>query len=128
MSRPGLRVAGGFGLVVVCLVGTSFASSEEVEDRFADEDLDNAVDINEVCAGCHGEYEQGGKDGECPRLAGLPAGFIARQLELFRSRERANLAMVEHTDHRQMPDSEVRDISVFLAAIALPSRLPPASG
>jgi hypothetical protein len=36
--------------------------------------------------------------------------------------------MVEHTDHRQMSDSEIRDISVFLAAIELPSRLPPGSG
>ncbi|CRI68039.1 putative Cytochrome c4 [Thiocapsa sp. KS1] len=125
MSRVGLRIAGGFGLVVACLVCASLALAEEGEDRFADADLDNAVDINEVCAGCHGEYGQGGKDGEYPRLAGLPAAFIARQLKLFRSRDRENLAMVEHTEHRQMPDSDVRDISAFLAAIELLSQLPP---
>jgi cytochrome c553 len=125
MSRLGLRIAGGVGLVVACLVCASLALAEEGEDRFADADLDNAVDINEVCAGCHGEYGQGGKDGEYPRLAGLPAAFIARQLELFRSRDRENLAMVEHTDHRQMPDLDIRDISAFLAATELPSQLPP---
>ncbi|RKT46390.1 c-type cytochrome [Thiocapsa rosea] len=125
MSRTGSRAARCFGLVLGCLLAVPVALAEEVEDRFADADLDNAVEINEVCAGCHGEYGQGGKDGEYPRLAGLPAAFIARQLDLFRVRERENLAMVEHTDHRQMPDSDIRDISAFLAAIELPSRLPP---
>jgi cytochrome c553 len=125
MSRPGLHVARGFGLVLGFLLAVPVALAEEVEDRFADADFDNAAEINEVCAGCHGEYGQGGKDGEYPRLAGLPAAFIARQLDLFRARERENLAMVEHTDHRQMPDSDIRDISAFLAAIELPNRLPP---
>jgi cytochrome c553 len=125
MSRPGSRLARGFALVLACIVAAPPALADEAEDRFADADLDNAADINEVCAGCHGEYGQGGKDGEYPRLAGLPAAFIARQLELFRERERENLAMVEHTDKRQMPDSDIRDISAFLAAIELPSRLPP---
>jgi cytochrome c553 len=107
------------------MVAPPAALADEHEDRFADADLDNALDINEVCAGCHGEYGQGGKDGEYPRLAGLPAAFIARQLELFRERERENLAMVEHTDQRQMRDSDIRDISALLAAIELESRLPP---
>ncbi|MFB1489197.1 MULTISPECIES: c-type cytochrome [unclassified Thiocapsa] len=88
-------------------------------------DLETGAEINDVCAGCHGEYGQGGKDGEYPRLAGLPAAFTARQLALFRSRDRANMAMVEHTEPRQMTDSDIRDISAFLAAIELPSQLPP---
>lgn len=116
----------GLALGSFCL--TSLAVAGEGEDPFADLDMDNAAEINEVCAGCHGEHGQGGKNGEYPRLAGLPAPFIARQLDLFRARERENLAMVEHTDHRQMPDSDIRDISAFLAAIELPSRLPPLDG
>ena len=125
MTRQALRLVAGFGLGLVSMVGAPPAPADEAEDRFADADLENALDINEVCAGCHGEHGQGGKDGEYPRLAGLPAPFIARQLELFRERERENLAMVEHTDKRQMPDADIRDISAFLAAIELPSRLPP---
>lgn len=104
---------------------TVFAASTDAEDPFADADLETGAEINEVCAGCHGEFGQGGKDGEYPRLAGLPAAFIARQLDLFRGRDRENLAMVEHTEPRQMTDSDIRDISAFLAAIALPSRLAP---
>ncbi|EGV16866.1 c-type cytochrome [Thiocapsa marina] len=125
MTSQALRLVAGLGLGLVSMVGAPPASADAAEDRFADADLENALDINEVCAGCHGEHGQGGKDGEYPRLAGLPAAFIARQLELFRERERENLAMVEHTDKRQMPDADIRDISAFLAAIELPSRLPP---
>ena len=83
-------------------------------------------EINETCAGCHGEHGQGGKEGEYPRLAGLPAHFIAEQLLLFRDRTRKNLAMVESVDHRQMPDEDIAHIAVYLAGIELPSRLPPA--
>jgi cytochrome c553 len=93
---------------------------------FASADLEIGEEINETCAGCHGEYGQGGKEGEYPRLAGLPASFIAEQLLLFRDRTRTNLAMVEYVDHRQMPDDEIAHVSVYLAGVELPSRLPPA--
>jgi len=93
---------------------------------FDDVDLQNGEEINEVCAGCHGEIGQGGKEGEYPRLAGLPASFIAKQLVLFRDRSRKNLAMVEYVDHRQMPDPDILDISAYLASIELPGKLPPA--
>ncbi|MCG7899442.1 MAG: c-type cytochrome [Candidatus Thiodiazotropha lotti] len=88
-------------------------------------DLENGEEINEVCAGCHGEYGQGGKEGEYPRLAGMPSAFLARQLHLFRDRQRPNLAMVEYVDHRQMPDEDIRDISHFLSQIVLKTKLPP---
>ncbi|MEA3275416.1 MAG: c-type cytochrome [Pseudomonadota bacterium] len=96
------------------------------EFTFDDADFDNGEEINEVCAGCHGEYGEGGKEGEYPRLAGLPAAFIAGQLHLFRERNRPNMAMIEYVDHRQMPDPDIIDVSAYLAAIELPSRLPPA--
>lgn len=88
-------------------------------------DLENGEDINEVCAGCHGEYGQGGKEGEYPRLAGMPAPFLARQLHLFRERERPNLAMVEYVDDRQMPDNDILDIAHYLQNIELKTKLPP---
>ena len=92
---------------------------------FGAADLEIGEEINETCAGCRGEHGQGGKEGEYPRLAGLPATFIAEQLLLFRDRTRTNLAMVEYVDHRQMPDEEIAHVSAYLAGIELPSRLPP---
>lgn len=92
---------------------------------FTTADPELGKDINETCAGCHGEHGQGGKEGEYPRLAGLPRTFIAEQLLLFRDRLRTNLAMVESVDHRQMPDDDIAHVSIYLASIDLPSRLPP---
>jgi cytochrome c553 len=82
-------------------------------------------EINETCAGCHGEFGEGGKEGEYPRIAGMPAKFLAEQLELFRERIRPNIAMVEFVDHRQMPDEDIFQISTYLERIKLKTRLPP---
>ncbi|MCP3667944.1 MAG: c-type cytochrome [Gammaproteobacteria bacterium] len=89
-------------------------------------DAFNGDDINQVCAGCHGEFGQGGKDGEYPRLAGMPAAFIAQQLILFRDRKRPNIAMIEYVDDRQMPPEDIQDVSRYLAEIKLKTKLPPA--
>lgn len=88
-------------------------------------DPDIGAEINEVCAGCHGEFGQGGKDGAYPRLAGMPAPFIAKQLHLFRDRKRPNMAMIEYVDERQMPDAEIQHVSIFLSRIELKTKLPP---
>jgi cytochrome c553 len=88
-------------------------------------DLDNGEEINEVCAGCHGEFGQGGKQGAYPRLAGQPATFIAKQLHLFRTRKRQNLPMVSYTEERELPDEDILDISAYLSQITLATRLPP---
>lgn len=93
----------------------------------ADANPRNGRDINEVCAGCHGEFGAGGKEGEYPRIAGQPAAYLASQMLLFRERARQNLAMVEYVDHRQMPDSDIADISVYLAGVELKTKLPPAN-
>jgi len=82
-------------------------------------------EINGVCAGCHGDNGQGGKDGEYPRVAGLPVAYIFRQVKLFQQNMRPNLPMLEHVHERQMSDVEIRDIAVFLEAIDLPTRIEP---
>ena len=88
-------------------------------------DPDIGEEINEECAGCHGEFGQGGKDGEYPRIAGQPASFIAKQLHLFQDRKRPNLPMVEHVDKRQLPAEDILDISEYLSRITLKTKLPP---
>jgi cytochrome c553 len=108
-------------MLVGCLLPTMVAAADSARAF----DLDNGAEINELCAGCHGEFGEGGKQGEYPRLAGQPRQFLVDQLLLFRSRERPNLAMIEYMNERQMPDADIEDVSAYLAAIELPSRLPP---
>mgnify|MGYP003525568402 FL=1 len=43
-------------------------------------------DINGVCAACHGEFGQGGKRGEYPRVAGQRAAYRKDQLKSIRAR------------------------------------------
>ncbi|MDH5396313.1 MAG: c-type cytochrome [Gammaproteobacteria bacterium] len=88
-------------------------------------DLDNGEEINETCAGCHGEYAEGGKDGEYPRLAGLPADYIVNQLRLFRDQKRPNIPMLEYLNKGQLPDQEKIDVAAFLQSIQLTKKLPP---
>jgi cytochrome c553 len=88
-------------------------------------DLLTGKDINGVCAGCHGDVGQGGKEGQYPRIAGLPVHYLYRQVKLFQQNTRPNLPMLEHVHERQLSDLEIRDIAAYLAAISLPTRLEP---
>ncbi|HHO69055.1 MAG TPA: c-type cytochrome [Gammaproteobacteria bacterium] len=90
-----------------------------------DIDMEYGEEINETCAGCHGEYAQGTPDGEYPRLAGLDARYIARQLRLFKSHERENIPMIPFATERELPEEDVRTIAAYLSSIELPTRLPP---
>jgi cytochrome c553 len=88
-------------------------------------DLELGEEINETCAGCHGEYGQGSIDGEYPRLAGLTDVYIARQLRLFKQRKRINIPMLPYTNERELPEEDLVSIAAYLASIELPTRLPP---
>ncbi|MCW8889154.1 MAG: c-type cytochrome [Sedimenticola sp.] len=88
-----------------------------------DYDPDNGEEINEICSGCHGEFGQGGKDGEYPRIAAQPIEFTINQLRLFRDRHRKNFAMVEYIDERQMPEKDMYDIARYLAEIKLKTQM-----
>jgi cytochrome c553 len=114
--RPGsgARAAGLAALVCLPLAAAGFDLPP------GEPDLLTGKDINGVCAGCHGDVGQGGKEGQYPRIAGLPVTYIYRQLKLFQQNTRPNLPMLEHVQERQLSDLEIRDI-----AISLPIRLEP---
>jgi len=88
-------------------------------------DRDYAEEINETCAGCHGEYGEGTIDGEYPRLAGLDAGYLAKQLRHFKNRERINIPMIPYTSERELPEEDVVQITTYLSQIELPAKLSP---
>jgi cytochrome c553 len=88
------------------------------------QNLEKGKDINATCAGCHGEFGQGGKKGEYPRIGGQRAAHIADQLKSFRNRTRVNLPMFPYTQEREMSDQDVEDVSAYLASIELPTQWP----
>ncbi len=88
------------------------------------DDLDYAEEINDTCAGCHGEFGEGSLDGEYPRLAGMNPGYLARQIEHFKSRKRLNIPMLPYATDRELPAEDIEIITSYLAAIDLPTELP----
>jgi len=107
-------------LLCMLLLAGARAGGEEVVV-----DLELGEEINETCAGCHGEYGQGSIDGEYPRLAGLSAEYLARQLRAFKQRRRVNIPMLPYTNDRELPEEDLVSVAAYLAAIELPTKLPP---
>ena len=68
---------------------------------------DKGKDINGVCAACHGEFGQGGKRGEYPRIAGQRAAYLKDQLKSFRARKRINIPMYPYTQERELTDADI---------------------
>lgn len=83
-----------------------------------------AEEINDTCAGCHGEFGEGSLDGEYPRLAGMDAQYLARQVDHFKSRARLNIPMLPYATERELPGEDIEIISAYLASIDLPTELP----
>ncbi len=88
------------------------------------QNLEKGKEINTTCAGCHGEFGQGGSKGEYPRLAGQRVGYISDQLKSFRSRTRVNIPMYPYTQERELPDEDIRNVAAYLASIELPTAWP----
>lgn len=90
----------------------------------AAQNLERGKEINATCAGCHGEFGQGGKKGEYPRLAGQRFAHLADQLRAFRKRTRVNIPMYPYTQERELTDADIEDVSAYLAQVELPTEWP----
>ena len=119
------RYAIGVALLLMAWAGPALAQQETSEGPQWEYDPENARDILETCAGCHGKNGAGGKNGTYPRLAGLDEAYIAKQLRAFKARERINIAMFPYATERELPASDVLDIARLLSEIELPTRMPP---
>ena len=105
--------------------GTVIAGMPAAGTEQPEIDLELGEEINETCAGCHGEYGQGSIDGEYPRLAGMTSSYLARQLRLFKQRQRLNIPMLPFTNERELPEEDLLAIAAYLSGIRLPTKLPP---
>ncbi len=117
-------------LLALLLIGGSAAwAVEDKQEAEAEEpehvyDPDNGEEIMETCAGCHGKFGEGGGDGSYPRLAGLKDKYIAAQLRDFKSRERINIPMFPYATERELPESDVMDVAIYLSELELLTKMP----
>lgn len=70
-----------------------------------------------ACVTCHGLHGEG-NGGDAPRLAGLDAGYIVRQLEYYATGQRQHPQMVWIADHLERP-ARVR-LGAYYAALPVP--------
>ncbi len=82
-------------------------------------DIANAKKINQRCALCHGIYGQGTPGTLSPRISGLPAKYIAKELRYYRDGTRTYAPMVLASRIKSMTDKDIEDISQYLAGINL---------
>lgn len=76
------------------------------------------------CASCHGELGQGGET--IPRLAGLPAAYITKQLKGFRDGTRINESM--RLVATGLSDDEMKRLGVYYSRLVVPSNARPVLG
>lgn len=77
--------------------------------------------FRQECANCHGPEGWGGKHGEYPRLAGLPAGYLKLQLEGFRDRKRQNKPMIPVFKAGRLRGDDIAAVAGHLAALPPPA-------
>ncbi len=117
------RVAAVVAVAALALTAAARADTPIID--VSEADLENGEEVYEPCAACHGPYGQGGGGGVYPRLAGLSATYLAKELRLFKSRLRENIPMIPYATERELPEQDVIDVSAYLSTIELPTRLPP---
>lgn len=76
------------------------------------------------CASCHGDLGQGGES--TPRLSGLPAGYIAKQLHDFRKGRRLNESM--QLVAASLTEEEMTALGEYYAGLRAPSNAFPSIG
>ena len=114
----------GVALLLTAWAGLAPAQPATSETPQGEYDPENARDILETCAACHGKNGEGGKNGTYPRLAGLKADYIVKQLSAFKARERINIPMYPYATERELPASDVLDVARLLSEIVLPTEMP----
>ena len=66
-----------------------------------------------ACMGCHGEKAEG--NGPIPRLAGQHRAYLARQLDAFASKARANEIM--HENSKNLTREQISEVTAYLATL-----------
>lgn len=77
-----------------------------------------------ACASCHGEHGEGRVD--VPRLAGLPGGYLAKQMHSFKDGSRRNGSMRFVAD--ALSDEQILAIAAYYERLDAPSGSKPAFG
>jgi len=82
-------------------------------------DLENGKKIARSCALCHGVYGQGTPGPASPRLAGMPTGYLVKELEHYKDGSRTNLRMYVTASLASLSEEDIDDVSTYFSSINL---------
>ncbi len=109
------RTSRAFAGLCVLLVSIQARASEEGQHIYNQGGANPAA---LACATCHGPEARGVAAAGFPRLAGLPAGYLAKQLDDFRSGARLNPVMQPIAS--ALSPEEAKQVAAMLAALPAP--------
>lgn len=98
-------------IILLFMLNTATASFAQTDVAYK-YDPENGEEINELCAGCHGEYGEGG-GGEYPRLADMPARYLINQLQAFQTGIRKSRKMEKHI--MSLTSGEIEALLAYLS-------------
>jgi len=81
-------------------------------------DVENGQDLYQGdCKTCHGRKAEGSKKKESPPLAGQYSEYLARQIEMFKKRERIHANDEEDETFANYEPQEIKDILAYIATL-----------
>ena len=81
-------------------------------------DLENGEDLFQGdCKSCHGRKAEGSKKKESPPLAGQYSEYLARQIEMFKKKERIHANDEEDETFAAYEPQEIKDILAYITTL-----------
>jgi thiosulfate dehydrogenase len=111
-SIPGLT--GAWLLCGIVLLPVNVVAASETGKKIAEQGAAHASAV--ACATCHGADGGGNDASGFPRLAGLNAAYLERQLQSYRDGSNINPVMASMAG--SLSDDEVREVAAYYAGLA----------
>jgi cytochrome c553 len=124
-------------LILTVLLGTGIASAQEKKHQWMTEggdrllaldlegDMENGLDVFEVCSACHLPEGWGSKDGTFPQIAGQLKNVIIKQLADIREGNRDNPTMYPFALPESIGDAQaLADVALYMERL----KMNPANG
>jgi len=124
-----MRFTSSFATTLLLAAGLTLAGpaaawneggGEQDEALHLTPDLENGMDVYEVCAACHLPEGWGTEDGTFPMLAGQHKGVLIKQLADIRARNRDNPTMYPFALPESIGDAQaLADVVAYIAKIPM---------
>lgn len=83
-----------------------------------DADVENGEDLYQGdCKSCHGRKAEGSKKKESPPLAGQYSEYLARQIEMFKKKDRIHANDEEDETFADYEPQEIKDILAYITTL-----------